>query len=141
MAHAYPVVLDWIDRLAGLESADDAWRSFLSFAGRYGFTHGAIVDLPRPQERASDNVLALSWPGAWSKRYEGKNYIRRDPSVRALLHTREPFTWTEALAFDDYPRAERNIVFEAGDHGLHGGFVVPITGLRTGDSARMRAWA
>lgn len=52
--------------------------------------------------------------------------------MRALAHTREPYTWTEGLEFDDYSRTERNIVFEARDYGLHSGFVVPITGIRTG---------
>lgn len=132
MAHAYPVVLDWIDRLGEIKSADDAWLSFLSFAGRYGFSHGAIVDLTSRQGRGLPNVLALTWPDAWLKRYDNGQYLRRDPSVRALAHTREPYTWTEALEFDDYARAERNIVFEARDHGLHSGFVVPITGIRTG---------
>jgi LuxR family quorum sensing-dependent transcriptional regulator len=36
------------------------------------------------------------------------------------------------LKFADYSRAERDIVFEARDFGLRSGFVVPVTGLRTG---------
>ncbi len=132
MAHAYPVVLDWIDRLGEFKSADDTWLSFLSFARRYGFNYGAIVDLPNPKGRASPNVLSLTWPDTWRQRYAAGKYLGRDPSVRALAHTREPYTWTEGLEFDDYSRTERNIVFEAREHGLHSGLVVPITGIRIG---------
>jgi len=132
MMRANPVVFDWIDRLEEFKSADETWLSFLSFARRYGFSYGAIIDLPNPKRGAAKNVLSLTWPDAWRKRYAAGKYLGRDPSVRALAHTREPYTWTEGLKFDDYSRAERNIVFEARDYGLHSGFVVPIAGIRTG---------
>ncbi|HEY0107507.1 MAG TPA: LuxR family transcriptional regulator [Rhizomicrobium sp.] len=132
MAHAYPVVLDWIDRLEEFKSADEAWRSFLSFVRRYGFSYGGIADLPNARRQGLSNVLALTWPESWRACYAAGKYLRRDPSVRALAHTREPFTWTEGLAFDRYSRAERNIVFEARNHGLNSGFVVPISGIRSG---------
>ena len=132
MAHAYPVVLDWIDRLESIKSADDVWLSFLSFAHRYGFQYGAIVDLPNPKWREPEVVLSLTWPEAWHQRYMAGSYLFRDPSVRALAHTREPYTWTEGLSFDDYSRSEQNIVFEAADYGLSSGLVIPITGIRVG---------
>jgi LuxR family transcriptional regulator, quorum-sensing system regulator BjaR1 len=134
VGRAYPVVLEWIDHLGELKSAQEAWQSFLSFSGRYGYSFGAIADTPRPRWRRSDNVLMVSWPESWVERYAAGKFLRRDPSVRAMFYTREPYTWHEGLAFDDYSRAERNIVFEAADHGLHSGFVVPITEIESGSA-------
>jgi len=129
MSRTHPAVFDWIDGLEGLRSADEVWRNFLVFSRRYGFYYGAIIDLQSPSRRAVDNVLSLTWPEPWHQRYTEEKYLPRDPSVRALAHTGEPYTWTEGLEFDDYSRAERNIVFEASEYGLRGGFVVPITGI------------
>ncbi len=132
VATAYPAVLDWIDRLEQFKSAREAWLSFLTFTGNYGFSFGALADLPGSHWRAPDSVLSLTWPKAWQDRYVAKNYMKRDPSVRALTRTREPYTWAEGLAFGNYTRADRNIVFEAREYGLHNGLVVPIIGIRTG---------
>jgi LuxR family quorum sensing-dependent transcriptional regulator len=131
MSRTNPAVFDWIDGLEGLPSADEVWQSFLVFSRRYGFYYGAIVDLQN-HRRTLDNVLSLTWPGPWRQRYATEKYLRRDPSVRALAYTCEPYTWMEGLEFDDYSRAERNIVFEASEYGLRGGFVVPIAGIRSG---------
>jgi LuxR family transcriptional regulator, quorum-sensing system regulator BjaR1 len=131
MNQLYPEVLDWVDRLGTLKSADDAWRSFLAFVGRFGFSHGVVADLPRRHEPAPDGLLSMTWPESWRARYRTANYLWRDPSVRGLLHTGEPYTWQEGLMFEEYDRSARNIVFEAGDFGLHGGFVVPI-GIQSG---------
>ena len=134
MATTYPAVLDWIDRLGQFKTADEAWLSFLSFTSNYGFSFGALADLPGSQWRAPDSVLSLTWPDAWQKRYIAKEYMKRDPAVRGLTRTREPYTWGEGLEFDDYARADRNIVFEAREYGLHNGLVVPILGIRTGSA-------
>ena len=139
MAHEYPAVLDWIDLLEGAASADEAWLSFLTFASRYGFKYGAVVDFQYRQRHASADVLSLTWPDAWGRRYAAGGYLRLDPSVRALAYTHEPYTWAEALEFDDYSKAERNIVFEAGEYGLHSGFIVPVAGARTGTGLVMIA--
>lgn len=117
-----------------MRSVDDAWKSFLSFSRRYGYGYGAIIHLPSPRWRSRVGVRTISLPDSWSARYRTANYIRRDPSVRALAHTRVPYTWSEALMFENYGRTERNIVFEAADHGLHSGFVVPIVSGRTGSA-------
>ena len=128
MTQPFPAVLDWTTRLETLKSSADAWRSFLNFAERYGFTHGVVSDLPRRAERHGNRLLCVNWPESWRQRYRELNYLWRDPSVRGVLHTSEPFTWDEGLAFENYDRASRNIVGEAAEFGLHSGFVVPING-------------
>jgi LuxR family quorum sensing-dependent transcriptional regulator len=131
MAQAHAVVFDWIDQLQGFGSADGAWRSFMDFIGRYGFHQAALMNIPRFDARLADNVMALSWPKAWGDRYAQANYLWRDPPVRGLAYSREPFTWAESLTFEDYSRADRAIMSEAGDFGLYAGLVVPIAGLHS----------
>jgi LuxR family quorum sensing-dependent transcriptional regulator len=60
-----------------------------------------------------------------------KNYFANDPAVLHLARTTDPFTWTDALACPDYTAAQRRVVYEAGEFDMHGGFVVPLVGLRT----------
>jgi LuxR family transcriptional regulator, quorum-sensing system regulator BjaR1 len=132
MNQLYPEVLDWVDRLETLKSADDTWRSFLGFVGRFGFSYGVVADLPHRHQLVPDCLLSMTWPDSWRARYRTANYLWRDPSVRGLLHTGDPYTWQEGLMFEEYDRAARSIVFEAGDFGLHGGLVVPIGGIQSG---------
>src|SRR6266566_3619116 len=77
---------DAIDFVGHLQTFDDmnaAWSAFLGFAANFGFTRGALADMPGPGERVQDTVVCLSWPEAWIKRYIEKDYIRNDP---ARLH-------------------------------------------------------
>jgi len=124
-------VLDWIESLGHFTHPEDVWRKFIDFTKQYGFGHGLIYDRPKYKSIEYDNILSVSLPESWLERYITGKYISRDPIVRALDHTRGSFTWEESLRFGDYSRADQNIVFEARDHGLHGGFVVPIAGPRT----------
>lgn len=134
MADRYPRVLEFVDRITGEKTVDDAWKAFLGFISGYGFHAGALSDLPGPADRIADMVVCVSWPDAWQTRYVEQDYVRRDPAVFYMSQSVLPYTWEDVLESTEFDKSARNIVHEAGDFGLHAGFVVPLYGLRSGNA-------
>ena len=132
MATQYPVALDFIDQLEKLSSAESVWSALLSFSTRYGFDHGALVDLPAPGQSIEETVLCVSWPDEWQRRYLAKDYVKRDPAVLHMMRSRDPYTWQDMLDCPDYTAPQRRVVHEASEFDLKNGFIVPLFGLRTG---------
>ena len=111
---------------------NSAWGGFLEYTSSFGFTQGALADMPGPGERLQDTVLCLSWPGEWSSRYLERNYIRNDPARLHLSRTVEPYSWRQMVECTDYSAAQKAIVYEAGEFGMNSGIIFPMPGLRSG---------
>jgi len=124
-------VLDFIVAIDKIKSADDVWDRFLRYSSAFGMNYAALVDMPGPGESLIDTALYLSCPPEWRTRYFQNNYFPNDPAVLHLARTTDPFTWADALAYPVYTAAQRRVVDEAGEFDMHGGFVVPLVGLRT----------
>lgn len=124
--------LDFVQRLQTFGDMNDAWTAFLGFAANFGFTQGALADMPGPGERVQDTVVCLSWPEAWTKRYIERDYIRNDPARLHLSRSVEPFSWREMAACDAYTPQQKRIVYEASEFGLKSGIIFPMPGLRSG---------
>ena len=131
VGQAQSSVLDFVVAIEKLNRADDVWNDFISFSAAFGLPFGALVDVPGPGEKLSDTALYLSCPGEWRKRYFEKDYFRNDPAVLHLQRSTDPYTWRDALTYPNYTTAQRQVVDEAGDFGLKGGFVVPLVSLGT----------
>lgn len=125
-------VFEFIERLDDLKTVDETWVSFLSFAARFGFTHGGLADMPGPYERIEETTLCLSWPEEWRERYFTKNYIAEDPANLHLVQTNLPYTWDEMLSFPCYSKHQQRIVYEASEFGLTTGLIVPLPCLSSG---------
>lgn len=132
MATQYPVALDFIDQLEKMSSAESVWGSLLSFSTRYGFNHGALVDLPAPGQKIDDTVVCVSWPEEWKQRYLAKNYVKRDPAVLHMMRARDPYTWQDVLECPEYTAPQRRVFDEVAEFDLKSGFIVPLFGLRSG---------
>lgn len=124
--------MEWVDRLEGASSSNAAWSDFMTYAGHFGFECGAMADLPAPHENLRATTLSWSWPEQWRERYLEKDYVSVDPTVSALQFTSNPYSWKEALGFQEYGKAERRVFDEASQFGMCDGLVIPITGIRTG---------
>lgn len=124
--------LDFVERLQSFGEMHAAWNAFLEYTTQFGFTNGALADMPGPGERLQDTVLCLSWPGEWSARYLERNYIRNDPARLHLSRSVEPYTWQEMVSCDHYTPQQKNIVHEASEFGLSSGIIFPMPGLRSG---------
>jgi LuxR family quorum sensing-dependent transcriptional regulator len=128
----YPGVLDFIDGLERLPTAEAAWAAFMEFSRSFGLAFGGLADMPGPTEKIEDTLLCLSWPEEWRKRYFENNYIVSDPAQIHLSNSVDPYTWDQMLDYPAYTKAQRRIVEEASEFGLVAGFIIPIIGLRTG---------
>ena len=124
--------LDFVERLQTFSDMNSAWGGFLEYTSGFGFTHGALADMPGPGERLQDTVLCLSWPGEWSSRYLERNYIRNDPARLHLSRSVEPYSWRQMVECADYSAAQKTIVYEAGEFGMNSGIIFPMPGLRSG---------
>jgi len=124
--------LDFVERLQTFDDMDSAWTGFLQYSSGFGFTQGALADMPGPGERVEDTVLCLSWPGEWTSRYVERNYIRNDPARLHLSRSVEPYSWRQMLACTDYSAGQKTIVYEAGEFGMKAGMIFPMPGLRSG---------
>lgn len=124
--------LDFVERLQSFGEMHAAWKAFLDYTSQFGFTNGALADMPGPGERLQDTVLCLSWPNEWSTRYLERNYIRDDPARLHLSRSVEPYTWQEMVSCKDYGPKQKKIVYEASEFGMKSGIIFPMPGLRSG---------
>lgn len=124
--------LDFVERLQSFGEMHAAWKAFLDYTSQFGFTNGALADMPGPGERLQDTVLCLSWPNEWSTRYLERNYIRDDPARLHLSRSLEPYTWREMVSCKDYSPKQKKIVYEASEFGMKSGIIFPMPGLRSG---------
>lgn len=129
MGEAPLSVLDFVVAIEKLKSADEVWNRFIRFSSGFGLPHGALVDVPGPGEQLEDTAWYLSCPAEWRQRYFERNYFRNDPAALHLQRSTDPYTWCDTLASPHYTTAQRRIVHEASEFGMHGGFVVPLVGL------------
>jgi LuxR family quorum sensing-dependent transcriptional regulator len=129
VAHA---VLDVVEVMETMNSADAVWGMFLSFAAQFGFQFGSLCDLPGPQERLEDKLLCLSWPAGWSERYFEQRHVTRDPAVLHAAQATRPYTWSELLATPTYNAGQRLIKREAIEFGVSEAFLIPIITSRYG---------
>src|SRR5690348_8373061 len=110
----YPTVLDYVEGIQTLNSADRIWQEFMRFSSSYGLQFGGLADLPGPGEKLEETTLCLSWPEEWRKRYFDREYLRDDPAHLHMAKSPDPYTWSETLACPDYSKQQKRIVQEAG---------------------------
>jgi LuxR family quorum sensing-dependent transcriptional regulator len=132
MGMPYPQVLDFIDRINAIEKTDTVWQTFQKFTSKFGYTFGGVADVGRPSDNQGSRFLEVTWPREWHVRYREKKYIETDPAVLHLKHSREPFTWSEAMNSGLYDEKQQRIVEEGAEFGMASGFVIPIFGLTSG---------
>jgi LuxR family quorum sensing-dependent transcriptional regulator len=121
-------VFDFVVAVEKMTGADEVWNLLMSFSARYGLQHGALVNLPGPGEGLKDAAVYLSCPPEWRQRYFEKNYFLDDPAALHIERSADPYTWSDLLDHPDYTTAQRRIIYEASEFGMHAGLVVPLFG-------------
>jgi hypothetical protein len=48
--------LDFVERLQHFGEVNTAWDAFIDYTSHFGFTSGALADMPGPGERLEDTV-------------------------------------------------------------------------------------
>jgi LuxR family transcriptional regulator len=99
----------------------------------YGFEYFGLLRHLKQTPDPLRLVLAGRWPEKWPQNYISKKYVLTDPTVRYLAFTQRPFRWKDSLvAFrrDSHHRRMEQMMSDAGNHGLHDGYIFPIHGRR-----------
>lgn len=126
--------LELVERLDLGQTTTEVTQHFQHYVEDIGFAGAACIKVPELGEDPADCILMSTLPEAWVRRYYEANFLRRDPLVRELLRTYEPFSWSELRVRGGIDQRDREIFEEAARHGMNDGFVVPIyeTGGYTG---------
>jgi LuxR family transcriptional regulator, quorum-sensing system regulator BjaR1 len=119
-------IIHAIERVPSILKLEEVFGRWVE---RYGGSAFLCSAPPRPDEGALDPLLLDGWPREWRDRYATQNYVVRDPMVRAMFTTMQPFTWREGIARVRPSKKDLEIVAEPGAWGMCEGFVVPIFGL------------
>ena len=103
---------------------------------RLGFDYFSFVLADRHQlgdatlgtPRASDPMIANSYPKPWRERYGRARYDRVDPVVTIGSRTRRPFFWGDAEYLRHLSEPRRRVFDEARDFDIRSGYTVPLHG-------------
>lgn len=129
--------LAFIKEIERAKTPAEVSATLLSTVGSLGFSKVFAGIIPRPgmtAEQQAANVVLHDWPGEWSERYFAQGYLFKDPTIKKVCNSTEPFTWSEIEP--DYKRQpdEARVMSEARDFNLGAGLTIPMITLE-GESA------
>jgi LuxR family transcriptional regulator/LuxR family quorum-sensing system transcriptional regulator CciR len=116
-----------VQEACNVEAAFEAARPFLADLGLSHFFAGVMQragrgDVPDLRFRAGGAP-----PLAWLAHYRARGFRPQDPFVAATSTARRPFLWAEVIAASPRPpRRVRQILQEAAEFRVTGGYVVPL---------------
>ncbi|KQU02317.1 LuxR family transcriptional regulator [Methylobacterium sp. Leaf469] len=124
---------DIIHRLRSAGTQRAVYAELRRTGAIFGYDAFLIGGLPQsPNENLSDCSLISGWPLGWAQRYQERNHLHRDPVIRYIRATTEPFLWQEAATRGDGHGL--TVMNEAREYGLREGFCVPFHELDGGEA-------
>jgi len=121
--------LDFVQRLQKLTDYDEICRLVASELNWFGFTHVSCISMPGPGQEQSECLLMNTRPQEYVDRYIEKNYVTRDPVIKELRRTLNPYSWNDIRERRELSRSERAIMDEAQDFEARDGLTIPIMTL------------
>lgn len=119
---------DIIHRLRSADSHADIYAELKRTGAVFGYDVFLLGGLPHStHQNLLDCIMVSGWPMAWAERYQTKRYLHRDPVIRHIRATTEPFLWEEAVEQGSPDGAL--VMDEARAFGLLEGFCVPFHDL------------
>lgn len=113
--------------IEAVEAADDpkpVMDHLLRFGQRFGFESVAVVQLVNPVLVGKRHLVLTTWPEEFIQRRKEQRFFTRDPVVRYAQRSKQPFTWSAAIAHAD--KYGRMIADETRDYTQHDGMMFPI---------------
>lgn len=117
--------IEKLDRLTDVDAVMDLAQE--TFAAR-GFVTLLICGLPRPCQGLEEMVIAMRFPRQLLKLYSEKEFVKVDPVVERLRHSRTPFEWRELTHDIERLSAADELRQFRGDLGFVNSLVVPVHG-------------
>lgn len=117
-------VIDSIKSASTREELDSVVGPIFAELGFPWFAAATFFQVDRtPRSR----VLLGKFHPEWAARYMRYNYSRSSRISGELLHTRGPYSWSEAIERRGIDQSQRRIWDEARDFGLNDGLFVPVS--------------
>lgn len=92
-----------------------------------GYDYFTVTRLPQPKLKLGPEMLLSRWHRPWLSYYDGQGLYRYDPIGRRCFETALPFLWSDVRCSPD-DRMAAKVMGEAAEHGMKGGFCVPMFG-------------
>jgi LuxR family quorum sensing-dependent transcriptional regulator len=121
--------LDFVQRLQQLTDYDEICRLVTSELEWFGYTHVSCITMPGPGQDQSECLLMNTRPKDYVENYIEKNHVARDPVIKELRRTLNPYSWSDIRDRGDLTRSERVIMDEAREFEVRDGLTIPIMTL------------
>lgn len=121
--------LDFVQRLQRLTDYDEICRLVIAELEWFGFTHASCISLPGPGQDQSDCIQMNTRPKEYIDHYIEKNYVTRDPVIKELRRTLNPYSWSDIRKRGELSKSEARIMDEAREFEVHDGLTIPIMTL------------
>lgn len=122
------ILEETIQRFNRAQTTQEAFDIFLGAMQYYGYdklsytlcTDHPSLSLPK------QHGLSTSYPDDWMAHYNKKNYLKVDPVVKELLHSRKPFFWDDVINKQKRSDESYRLMREAEDAGVGDGIGISI---------------
>lgn len=118
--------LDFVQRLQQLTDYDEICRLVANELEWFGFTHVSCISMPAPGQDQSECLLMNTRPKEYVDNYIEKNHVARDPVIKELRRTLNPYSWSDIRQRGELSRSEKAIMDEARDFEVRDGMTIPI---------------
>ena len=117
--------LDFVSAIMLATTETEIWALSQSELKWYGLDYLTIWYMPLSRQTISETLCFNSRPEDYTKHYDDKQLVTRDPVVTAMRSTRKSLTWDEVRR-RGLSREEQNILAEAIDFGATDGLTIPV---------------
>lgn len=130
----FPKSWQFIQAIEAADHDEALAKAVVKLAEQFGFASvfGGLIpnpDTPPSSAAVQPLVMVQHVPEEWGHRYNARNYLFRDPVLRRLRESLDPFTWRDSYATCPDAGDARVIGGEAAEFGLADGFVLPVSTL------------
>jgi LuxR family quorum sensing-dependent transcriptional regulator len=119
---------DFVDRLAGLGSAETVIEAFRDEAEHFGCSAFALGELPRTGSRGIPPFFVSTWPSRWLEVYFGEYFAVGDPTVEHARAAVLPATFSDLRRRQQAAGGSIKVFEAAAAHGWPEGLSIPVHG-------------
>jgi len=115
----------------GIATPNDLKQVLSDQTSNLGFCYFSYLSAKTPSKSLSESKSALfinNYPQEWTERYLLKDYYLNDPVAVLGSRSRLPFLWGGKRFLKPFDGTQKNVFYEAGEHGILYGVTFPVHG-------------
>lgn len=119
----------FVEQCEGISRLDELKAAFQKAIEAIGFRRFACVSHVDPLNPPESAIIIHNYPHRWMKHFSQCRLDRVDPVFQYAGHTLQPFFWSDDEFVAALSKRQREIMKQAKEAGLSGGYTVPIHSL------------